>query len=440
MKTDNSFFSPNRPVFMSGPEQPAPQESVPMETPLEKANREATDVIRTTENKAKDLLQSDNPQKRAWGHQLQKAIDAQDPLRKRILERQNQNRVLAEQVKSQFNTALAGIAKREEALPATEKTAKKEDETKPAEEHTKRPEELNLMIAKDLLKTVYTKAITNLNQLVEKENANMVKQSGRKDVVSDRLYTPYEDRMTASLRSPNLVRLYDEIDRLYANPGNTVQEIRTTTRKIESLANESKFTETINTDKILTYFRFVANIEGKEGKNEGETRIAQKIDGNREPLASAPIGSSWEITNGEGVSFKITKNVKEKYSVAITGINEKSARTYAALAKDFNYVLPEDRRPQAAPTAVAARERTPAQERGRVATEAEAVINKDEKGPTTKEYPDNFDYAEKIMIANLISRTKIENFPLQTELFGKKYEITRKMRGPTPHYKIEETT
>ncbi|MBU0705868.1 hypothetical protein KJ807_01460, partial [Patescibacteria group bacterium] len=171
MKTDNSFFSPNRPVFMSGPEQPAPQESVPMETPLEKANREATDVIRTTENKAKDLLQSDNPQKRAWGHQLQKAIDAQDPLRKRILERQNQNRVLAEQVKSQFNTALAGIAKREEALPATEKTAKKEDETKPAEEHTKRPEELNLMIAKDLLKTVYTKAITNLNQLVEKENA-----------------------------------------------------------------------------------------------------------------------------------------------------------------------------------------------------------------------------------------------------------------------------
>ncbi|MFH0837948.1 MAG: hypothetical protein V1880_01635 [Patescibacteria group bacterium] len=438
MKTNNnSFFGLNRLVFMGDPEQPAPQESVPTETPLEKANREAADVIRATEDKAQELMQSKNPRARAWGHQLKNEIDKQNPLRKRILDKQNQNKVLADNLKWQFKDALERIAKRESALPATEKTAKKEEKN---ESTAVNPEELNILVAKDLLKTVYTKAITNLNQLVEKENANMVKQSGRKDVVSDRLYTPYEDRMTASLRSPNLVRLYDEIDRLYANPGNTVQEIRTTTRKIESLANESKFTETINTDKILTYFRFVANIEGKEGKNEGETRIAQKIDGNREPLASAPIGSSWEITNGEGVSFKITKNVKEKYSVAITGINEKSARTYAALAKDFNYVLPEDRRPQAAPTAVAARERTPAQERGRVATEAEAVINKDEKGPTTKEYPDNFDYAEKIMIANLISRTKIENFPLQTELFGKKYEITRKMRGPTPHYKIEETT
>jgi len=331
MKLFEFFQNLDRLVFMGGPESFAQSESAgkgPKETPLEKANREAAQAMKRVENRAKELIGSKNPRKRAWGHQLKKAVDSQASLRKRIVEKKSQNKVLARHVQRQFTNALRRIARMEKSFGGS----------KVDTERKKGREKLLLLVSKSILKDEYRDANVRLMKYVKNANSQKAKKYQRALGSSELIEGPQENRSSMRSRKPNLARLYDKIDDLYANPGKTTAEIRASARQIRLLTRSAVFREALANDQILKKLEYWVDtsIDPKKGKKYNEARIARRIRRSEEPLFSAEVGSSWELTTYAGLTVRVTKGKDHRYKAEITGIKGFAKESNSALARDLS--------------------------------------------------------------------------------------------------------
>lgn len=228
-----------------------------------------------------------------------------------------------------------------------------------AEAQKKDPEELLLSVAKDILKDAHRDAVLKLIKHVEEANAKKAGGGGR-DLEEGEKFPTHQDKERWRVRNqhPNLAKIYDQIDGLKANPGETVSEIQAAAKEIKSLSRRSIFRKAIDTDLIESKLRYAvdtAETKSKKGKEYNEMLIRRKIRRQEEPLFSAKEGASWDVKTSDGFFVRITKGEHHDYSVDITGLSENGRGEYRVVANDLGLApLPGKERGKVPPTAVAA--------------------------------------------------------------------------------------
>jgi hypothetical protein len=236
---------------------------------------------------------------------------------------------------------------------------------KAAEAQKKQPEELLDVARKDILKDelknlkdVYTDAVLKLLKHVEEANAKMEKEYGRDLDEGEKLPTHQEtEKWRVRSQHPNLAKIYDQIDGLKENPGETASEIQAAAKKIKSLSRRSVFKEAIDADKIEDDLRFAvdtAETKPAKGKEYNEMLIRRKIRRQEEPLFSAKEGDYWDIKTDNGLLARVTKGEHHDYSVNITGLVGSALSTYKVVAKDLGLPAPPGEEGEVPPSAYAA--------------------------------------------------------------------------------------
>lgn len=307
------------------------------ESALDKANDKAKSTIDTAEKKAEELMKSDHPRKRAWGSQLKASLDAHKTLTDRVRNGKNKNIILARNLDTQFRGGLVLIEKMEKSLEPAKKKAK-ESEEKPAEK-TKSPEELHMMIAKDMLKRNYEKAVRKLDDLIAEANKAKAKAYGRKLEYGELLHNPFDEYVDSSYQ-PNLVALRDSVQAVFDKPGSTVSDIQVSADKFSKLITKAKFKEAVRNDMVIRDLSLATlELGTKFSKKENERRIVRNIvsQGLRTQahFRDARVGSTWTFETTDGVSLTLRKKGRIDYSAEITGLADRAIPRYAKVAKEL---------------------------------------------------------------------------------------------------------
>lgn len=334
------FFSgEKRLVFKNSPDAPKADALKPSpEQLLQNANREAADAIRQVQQRAEELKKSDDPNKRKWGSQLENSLKESSATTKRILEGLNQNKALADGIKTNCLKALEAFGAPATPEKKPEPASAKEDVTNADFQAT-----MDLM-RQESFRQKYNAVIQKVDNYIEEANARKQQEYGDRPLgYHEKLHNPAKGNVDFNFAAdhPNLMKLFADIDEIHQNPGSTPEEYENSVKKMEALAVKSRFQEAVRNDRILSDLRSAvsSDLVPNLNKAQNERRILQAIISRRlrvaDHFAAAEDGSSWEITTYGGVSVRLTKHEGIDYSVEITGLAERAIPRYAAVAKDL---------------------------------------------------------------------------------------------------------